>query len=151
MILSMLPCRSSLTNSSSKKKRLSNWNYNKPKSNKKTSKNKSKKSVSGSTLPSNNSQPIKWITKRPMTTSTLHSVLESNLNKNSTKSTKSTTRKNKKWPFLKTKSPKLKKNSKILCVITMKFKLTTFSSSLILQSRKFKPLLLKIMWPTWKK
>ena len=151
MTLCMLPCRSSSTSSSSKRKKPSNFNSNKPKSSKKTSKKISRKSVSVFTPPNNNWPPIRWTTKKPTIISTLHNVSVSNLNKNSTKSIKSTTPKDSKWTSSKVRSQRLKNNLKISCVTTMKYKLTTSSSSPILPSPKSKPSQLKIMLRIFKK
>ena len=151
MTLCMPPCRSSSISSSLKRKNLSNFNSNKPKLSKKTSKKVNKKLVFVFTPPSNNSPPIRWTTKRPTIISTLHSVFVSNLNKNSTKSIKSTTPKDSKWTSSKVKLQKLKNNLKISCVTTMKSKLTTSSSSPILPSPKSKPSQLKIMSRIFKK
>lgn len=112
-ILSIPQCRSCSTSSCWKRKRLWSWNCNKPKSKRKTYKNPSSKSVCVFTPRSNNSLPTRWTMKKHMTIITLHNDSESNPNKNSTKSTKSTTPKNSKPIFLKEKSPKHKSNSKI--------------------------------------
>lgn len=99
----------------------------------------------------NNLLQIRWIMKRHMIIIISHKDSELNLNKNLTKSMKSTTPKNNKLTSLKEKSPKLKNNSKILWDIIIKSKLTTFSLNLILLSLKSKLSLQKIMSPISKK
>lgn len=99
----------------------------------------------------NNLLQIRWIMKRHMIITISHKDSELNLNKNLTKSMKSTTPKNNKLTSLKGKSPKLKNNSKISWDIIIKSKLTTFSLNLILLSLKSKHSLQKIMSPISKK
>ena len=101
--------------------------------------------------PSNNLLQIRWIMKRHMTITISHKDSELNLNKNLTKSMKSTTPKNNKLTSWKEKSPKPKNNSKISWDIIIKSKHTIFNSNLILLSLKSKHSLPKIMSPILKK